>query len=65
MLIIIDVCTAYWTKGLLLDISSSPASVASVDVMKRLLAAAPEGGVPVIWIVVQYENEDMSDDGIF
>jgi nicotinamidase-related amidase len=64
-LILIDVCTAYWSKGSPLDTSSNPASVASVDVMKRLLAAARGSGVPVIWTVVRYENEDMSDAGIF
>lgn len=63
-LIIIDVCTAYWTKGSPLDTSSNPASAESVDVMKRLLAAARDGSVPVIWTTVQYEA-DMSDAGIF
>ena len=64
-LVIIDVCTAYWTKGSPLDTSNNPASVASIDVMKRLLAAARDGGIPVIWTTVRYDNKDMSDAGIF
>lgn len=72
-LILIDVCTAYWTSGSPLDTSSNPASVASLDVMRRLLAAArgtsTSGGssraaVPVIWTTVKYKA-DMSDAGLF
>lgn len=64
-LLLIDVCTAYWTSGSPLDCSSNPAAVASIPVMKSLLAAAREGGVPVIWTQVVYEHEDMADAGIF
>lgn len=64
-LLLIDVCTAYWTPGSPLDCSSNPAAVASIPAMKSLLAAAREGGVPVIWTQVVYEHEDMTDAGIF
>jgi nicotinamidase-related amidase len=64
-LLLIDVCKAYWTENSPLCTLSNPASVASVDVMKRLLAAAREGKVPVIWTTVGYESEDMADAGIF
>jgi nicotinamidase-related amidase len=64
-LLLIDVCTAYWTENSPLSTLSNPASVASVDVMKKLLAAAREGGVPVVWTTVGYECEDMADAGIF
>lgn len=63
-LILIDVCKAYWTTGSPLDTSSNPASIASLHVMRRLLAAARESGVPVIWTTVQYKS-DMSDAGLF
>jgi len=64
-LLIIDVCRAYWTAGSPLDTSSNPASAASTDSMKRLLAAAREGKVPIIWTRVEYEREDMADAGVF
>ncbi|KAE9973213.1 hypothetical protein EG327_009244 [Venturia inaequalis] len=64
-LLLIDVCTAYWTPGSPLDCSSNPAAVASIPAMKSLLAAAREGGVPVLWTQVMYEHEDMADAGIF
>lgn len=62
-LLLIDVCQAYWTKGSPLDTSSNEASNASVPSMKALLAAAREGGVPIIWTRVVYE--DMAEAGIF
>ncbi len=71
-LLLIDVCQAYWTPDSPLDTSSNPASVESLDVMRRLLAAARaeaaggDGGkqVPVIWTTVKYKS-DMSDAGLF
>jgi len=62
-LLLIDVCQAYWTKGSPLDTSSNEASNASILSMKALLAAAREGGTPVIWTRVVYG--DMSEAGIF
>ena len=64
-LILIDVCTAYWTKGSPLDISSNPAGNDSPDSMRKLLAAAREGGSPVIWTDVKYIKKDMADAGLF
>lgn len=63
-LLLIDVCKAYWSAGSPLDTSSNPASVASLDVMKRLLAAARESKVPVIWTTMRYRS-DMKDAGLF
>jgi nicotinamidase-related amidase len=68
-LILIDVCVAYWTPGSPLDISSNPAypaAAASPDSMRRLLAAARKGGVPVIWTTVKYDKDgEMKDAGLF
>jgi nicotinamidase-related amidase len=64
-LLLIDVCQAYWTENSPLSTLSNPASVASLDVMKRLLGAARNGKVPVTWTAVKYDSEDMSDAGIF
>lgn len=64
-LLLIDVCLAYWTKGSPLDISSNPAGNASPDSMRKLLEAAREGKVPVVWTEVKYQKKDMSDAGLF
>lgn len=64
-LLLIDVCSAYWTPGSPLDITSNPAGNASPDSMRKLLAAAREGNVPVIWTEVKYTSKDMSDAGLF
>ncbi|KAK1065644.1 hypothetical protein LTR74_007842 [Friedmanniomyces endolithicus] len=63
-LLLIDVCTAYWTPGSPLDTSSNPASAASPEVMKRLLAAARSSQIPVIWTQVSY-RKGMRDAGLF
>lgn len=62
-LVLIDVCRAYWTEGSPLDTSANPSSVASIDVMKQLLAAARSSSIPVIWTKVEYN--DMSEAGLF
>jgi nicotinamidase-related amidase len=65
-LILIDVCRAYWTEGSPLNTLSNPSSVASLDVMKRLLVAARSSpSTPVIWTKVEYDSPDMSDAGLF
>lgn len=64
-LLIIDVCTAYWTPGSPLDISANPAASASPDSMRRLLAAARESKVPVVWSTVSYTHPEMADAGLF
>lgn len=63
-LLLIDVCKAYWTPGSPLDTSSNPASVASLDVMSRLLSAARGSRTPVIWTTVKF-RADMADAGLF
>ena len=61
---LIDVCQAYWTEGSPLDTSGNPSSVASIDGMKQLLAAARASSTtPVIWTKVEYN--DMSEAGLF
>lgn len=64
-LLIIDVCTAYWTAGSPLDISRNPAAAASPDSMRRLLAAARAAKVPVVWSTVVYTHPEMADAGLF
>ncbi|KAG4433489.1 hypothetical protein IFR05_011027 [Cadophora sp. M221] len=64
-LLIIDVCTAYWTSGSPLDISANPSAAASPDSMRRLLAAARASKVPVIWSTVSYTHPEMADAGLF
>lgn len=63
-ILLIDVCTAYWTPASPLNISSNPASVASPEAMKRLLAAARSSKVLVIWTQVHYKR-GMRDAGLF
>ncbi|EMR65498.1 putative isochorismatase hydrolase protein [Eutypa lata UCREL1] len=65
-LLIIDVCTAYWTESSPLSLLGNPAAEAAPDSMRRLLAAARAGaGVPVIWSQVEYTSPDMADAGLF
>ncbi|KAH7121029.1 N-carbamoylsarcosine amidase [Dendryphion nanum] len=64
-LLLVDVCNAYWTKGSPLDTSSNPASAAAPASIGRLVAAAREGQVPLIWTRVEYTEPDMSDAGVF
>ncbi|KAK3060800.1 hypothetical protein LTS18_007656 [Coniosporium uncinatum] len=63
-LLLIDVCCAYWTPGSPLDCSSNPAAVAALPSMRRLLAAARQAGIPVVWTAIRYKK-DMSDAGLF
>jgi len=64
-LILIDVCKAYWSPDSPLDISAHPAGAAAPDSMRRLLAAAREGKVPVVWTEVRYTSPNMADAGLF
>jgi nicotinamidase-related amidase len=64
-LLIIDVCKAYWTPGSPLDISSNPSAAEVPDSIRRLLAAARKGKVPVVWSQVEYIHPDMADAGLF
>jgi nicotinamidase-related amidase len=64
-LVLVDVCKAYWDPTSALDLSRNPAGAAAPDSMRRLLAAAREGKVPVIWTAVKYKGPDMSEAGLF
>jgi nicotinamidase-related amidase len=63
-LLLIDVCTAYWTPGSPLDTSSNTESLAAPASMRRLLAAARTSKVPVLWSKVEYNRPDMGDAGL-
>lgn len=64
-LLLVDVCTAYWTASSPLSLLSNPAATEAPAVMRRLLAAARAARVPVIWTQVRYEKADMADAGLF
>ncbi|OQV04032.1 hypothetical protein CLAIMM_08983 [Cladophialophora immunda] len=64
-LILIDVCKAYFDESSPLSLLSNPAGAASPESMRRLLAAARAGGVPVIWSQIEYSRPDMADAGLF
>lgn len=64
-LLIIDVCTAYWTAGSPLSLLGNSEAEGSPDSMRRLLAAARVGNVPVVWSQVAYSRPDMADAGLF
>ncbi|KAL4944303.1 Isochorismatase-like protein [Aspergillus oleicola] len=66
-LLLIDICKAYFTPASIspLSLLSNPSAASSPDSMRRLLSAAREGGVPVIWSQVEYVEPDMSDAGLF
>lgn len=63
-LLVIDVCSAYWTDGSPLDLSHNPEGVASPVAMRGLVKAARAGGVPVLWAQVRYIHPDMIDGPI-
>ncbi len=63
-LLIIDVCTGYWTEGCNLSLLNNPAGVAAPDSMRRLLAAARAGKIPVVWAQVRYNHPKMLDAGV-
>uniref|UniRef100_A0A093W2C4 Maleamate amidohydrolase n=1 Tax=Talaromyces marneffei PM1 TaxID=1077442 RepID=A0A093W2C4_TALMA len=60
-LVLIDVCRAYWAEGSPLSLLSNPSGASSPDSMIRLLAAARESDIPVIWCQVHYNHPDMLD----
>ena len=64
-LLLVDVCNAYWNKDSPFDTSANPASAAAPASIARLVAAAREGKVPLVWTRVEYTEPDMSDAGIF
>lgn len=64
-LVLIDVCKAYWTPGSPLDLTAHAPSAASPDVMRRLVSAAREAGIPIFWTAVEFTEPDMADAGLF
>ncbi|KAK6069341.1 n-carbamoylsarcosine amidase [Seiridium cupressi] len=65
VLVLIDVCKAYWTAGSPLDCSAHEPTAKAPQAMRNLLAAARASGTPVIWTAVEYTNPDMQDAGLF
>jgi nicotinamidase-related amidase len=65
VLLLIDVCKAYWTPGSPLDVTAHAPSVEAPAVMRRLVAAARAAGVPVVWTAVEYTDSEMRDAGLF
>ena len=63
VLLIIDVCKAYWTDGSPLDLRAHAPSAAVPDVIRRLVDAARAAGTPVVWTAVEYGT--MRDAGLF
>lgn len=64
VLLLIDVCRAYWKCGSPLDLSHNPEGATSPESMKRLVAAARKGYVPIIWAQVRYNHARMQDAGV-
>ena len=65
VLLLIDVCKAYWTPGSPLDLTAHPPAAAAPDVMRRVLTAARKASVPVLWTAVEYTDPEMRDAGLF
>lgn len=63
VLLMIDICKAYWTPGSPLDLTAHAPSAAAPDDMRKLLAAARSASTPVIWTTVEYH--DLRDAGLF
>lgn len=64
-LLLVDVCKAYWSENSPLDTSANPASAAAPAAIARLVDAARQGKVPLIWTRVEYKEPDMADAGLF
>jgi nicotinamidase-related amidase len=65
VLLMIDVCRAYWTPGSPLDCSAFAPAAKCPEVMRRLVAAARSAGTPIVWTSVEYTDPDMKDAGLF
>jgi nicotinamidase-related amidase len=63
-LLLVDVCAAYWKRGSPLDLSHNAEGGASPDSMRRLVAAARAGSVPVAWAQVRYNHPEMLDGAV-
>ncbi|KAK1671761.1 hypothetical protein BDP55DRAFT_635617 [Colletotrichum godetiae] len=64
-LLLVDICKAYWTTGSPLDLSANPSAIAAPGSAAQLVAAAGEGGVPIIGTAVEYTDPKMADAGLF
>ncbi|EMD88227.1 hypothetical protein COCC4DRAFT_145822 [Bipolaris maydis ATCC 48331] len=64
-LLLVDVCNAYWSEDSPLDTRSNPASAAVPASIAKLVNAARQGKVPLIWTRVEYMEPDMADAGLF
>ena len=64
-LLLVDVCKAYWSENSPLDTRANPASAAAPAAIARLVDAARQGKVPLIWTRVEYKEPDMADAGLF
>ncbi|KAI1848459.1 hypothetical protein JX265_008759 [Neoarthrinium moseri] len=65
VLVLIDVCKAYWEPGSPLNCSAHEPTTKCPQVMRNMLAAARAAGTPVIWTAVEYTDPDMKDAGLF
>ncbi|CAJ2508500.1 Uu.00g135260.m01.CDS01 [Anthostomella pinea] len=65
VLLLIDVCKAYWTPGSPLDCSAHAPTTKCPQVMRDMLTAARATGTPVVWTAVEYTDPDMKDAGLF
>ena len=64
-LVLVDVCRAYWSENSPLDTRANPASADAPAAIARLVHAARQGNVPLIWTRVEYTEPDMADAGLF
>lgn len=64
-LLIVDVCQAYWSPSSPLSLLGNPEAVGVPESIRRLLKAARDAQVPVLWSDVEYTHLDMADAGLF
>lgn len=65
VLLLIDVCKAYWQEGSPLDCSKFGPAAAAPASMRKLVAAARSSRTPIMWTTVEYTDPDMKDAGLF
>jgi hypothetical protein len=63
-LLIIDVCRAYFVPDSPLSLCGNEVAMRAPEGMKRLVEAAREAGVPVIWTTIEYTSPTMKDAGL-
>lgn len=54
-----------WADGSPNDLRANPNAVEVPETLRRLVKAARQGQVPVVWTAVQFNQRDMSDAGVF